>query len=716
MQELKGIRVVELSSGVAVSVAGMLLSDLGADVVTLEPPEGDFLRRRPGYPLLARGKRSVVVHTEQVRKQWIDSADICIINSSISDEDEMLARNGGLIVLVMPPYLDGACPWSPPIESARLLSAYGGLALLQSSFDGGPVEHVNPFPLYVHGLLATVCAVAALVERGHTSKGQVVRVGGLQALFQSMISPLSANPAVRSTKASHGVAGRHPTYRPFLTKDGVWIVSGALGPRFETVLLESIGLRSLLEDERISGDTSRMLLPQNIDWCIDAIETGFAQREAVDLLDTMRSVGVPCGRVQERDNLLDHEQMISIGMVAAVNDPENGEVTMPTMPLNIAGSRQNVRPAPSRGEHSAHKPWSKREPRRTQADHPHRSRSHSNAPLSGYRVLNFGSFVATPYAGSLLSQLGVDVIKVEPMVGDPLRASTYTYNRGMKSLAIDLTDERCLEAIQKIIGTSDAIIDGLRPGSMKRLGLAFEDVQRIHSNLSYVSLSGYGEVGPLAGEAGVDMVIQGVSGMMRAQGGAHQPVANTLAINDTTAALFCVLGIVLGFYRKVLQRPPARMWTSLLGVSAFLQCEDLVRYPKRPRPQRGAPDYRGTDPSNGYQPSEGGWVASETHGDASIQVPARRVDQVLNDPGLLEMGIIRHQLDADGNPMAYPSRFIDMPGIRLSESNVPPGVGEHSLDLLRSAGIHSDVISQLVQDGVARAGGKIEHRLPTPYR
>jgi len=189
---LDGVRVVDLTAGIAGAVATMLLADFGASVVRIEPPGGDPLRSLPGWAAWSRGKQSATFSAEDgaaagALADLLAGADLCV-TSEVSTQAvppavlaELLAQAAGprLIVLRMPPYLGaGDAPWAGGGESAELLSAALGISMRQSSFADGPVDPVYPHLLYEQGLWAAACAVAALVERERSGRGQDVTVSG----------------------------------------------------------------------------------------------------------------------------------------------------------------------------------------------------------------------------------------------------------------------------------------------------------------------------------------------------------------------------------------------------------------------------------------------------------------------------------------------------------------------------------------------------------
>src|SRR5262249_15874490 len=159
---LQGIRVVELSTGIAGPLAGMLLADYGAEVVKVEPPGGDPARAGAGFAVWNRGKESVVVDpqtptTPRRLAGLLAGADVCIYTGRGALVEGAAAPNPGLVRLHTPPFAPDATPWAGGAESPELLAAAAGSSSRQSSFDGGPVHLVYPFPSYEQGIWAAAC-------------------------------------------------------------------------------------------------------------------------------------------------------------------------------------------------------------------------------------------------------------------------------------------------------------------------------------------------------------------------------------------------------------------------------------------------------------------------------------------------------------------------------------------------------------------------------
>jgi crotonobetainyl-CoA:carnitine CoA-transferase CaiB-like acyl-CoA transferase len=177
-------------------------------------------------------------------------------------------------------------------------------------------------------------------------------------------------------------------------------------------------------------------------------------------------------------------------------------------------------------------------------------------PLAGVRVLEVGNYMAGPFCGLQLADLGADVVKVEePAQGDLARGmppmvgadsgNFARLNRGKRSLALDLKAEEGRELFRTLAARADVVVENLRPGTMRELGLLPQDLVRDHPRLVYAAISGWGQDGPYADRPALDIIVQAVSGLMSItgeEGGA--PVKVGVSIADLSAALYGTVAIL----------------------------------------------------------------------------------------------------------------------------------------------------------------------------
>lgn len=564
-EALDGVRVLDLSTGIAGPLAAMLLADHGADVIKAEPPAGDPARAEPGFALWNRGKRGIIVdhRTDAGARRLtraLAGADLCVVSEpsadlagTVLDPTAAAADNPGLIYLHTPPYLTDA-PWSGGRESSALLAAASGVAMRQVSYEERPVDLVYPHAVYAQGSWAAACGVAALLERRRSGFGQVVTVAGAHGTLVTSTGSLALDEGMPPRPTATGPGGPNPCYTRYACADGEWLFLAALTPKFQHAAFAALGVEDVLADERIDGHLDRLVLPENRGWVRARIAAAFAGRDRDAWLRALTEVDCPAGPLCRREDWLDHPQIAATGMRLELDDPERGRVVTPGVPLVLTGTPGRVRgPAPRLGEHDgsgdggADRDWS---PRPLPAGRPRGGSGDGSGPLAGYRVVDLGTILAGPYAGMLLAELGADVIKVEPPAGDSFRERGFTYNRGMRGLTLDLRDPRGRDAFDDLVRGADVVVDNYRPGVLDRLGIGYAALARVNPAVVALSNTGYGEGGPLSDRPGFDPILQGHSGMMTAQGGDDEPVFHTIPVNDVAAAALLVLATCLALHHR----------------------------------------------------------------------------------------------------------------------------------------------------------------------
>jgi alpha-methylacyl-CoA racemase len=178
-------------------------------------------------------------------------------------------------------------------------------------------------------------------------------------------------------------------------------------------------------------------------------------------------------------------------------------------------------------------------------------------PLSGLLVLDFSTLLPGPLATLMLAEAGAEVIKIERPGGEEMRqfppmwdgesASFALLNRGKKVLAVDLKDAADRDRLMPLLNRADVLVEQFRPGVMARLGLGYDDVRKINPRIVYCSISGYGQSGPRAGEAGHDINYIGSTGLLALQPGPReQPTVPPALVADIAGGSFpAVINILL---------------------------------------------------------------------------------------------------------------------------------------------------------------------------
>ena len=182
------------------------------------------------------------------------------------------------------------------------------------------------------------------------------------------------------------------------------------------------------------------------------------------------------------------------------------------------------------------------------------------APLAGLKVLELARVLAGPWAGQILADLGADVIKIESPAGDGTRlwgppwvereegdreaAYYHAANRGKRSVVADFKNADDLRRVSELAAGADVVLENFKTGTLARYGLDFASLEALNPRLVYCSITGFGQTGPRASEAGYDFVIQAMSGFMALTGEpAGQPMKMGISISDLTCGLYSVIGI-----------------------------------------------------------------------------------------------------------------------------------------------------------------------------
>jgi crotonobetainyl-CoA:carnitine CoA-transferase CaiB-like acyl-CoA transferase len=248
-----------------------------------------------------------------------------------------------------------------------------------------------------------------------------------------------------------------------------------------------------------------------------------------------------------------------------------------------------------------------------------------NLPLEGLTVLEFSQYLAGPYAGLRLADLGARVIKVErPGVGEAGRKLAtkniyvdgdslvfHSINRNKESFAANLKDPSDLDQVKRLLAEADVMTHNFRPGVMEKIGLDYEQVRALNPRIIYGEVTGYGRTGPWKGKPGQDLLAQALSGLTRLTGSADQPpIPFGLATADMVCGTHLAQGILAALVGRGKTGQGCRVEVSLLESLVDLQFEVLTTFlndgnqPPRRAGYRNAHAYLGA-PYGIYETSDG---------------------------------------------------------------------------------------------------------------
>ena len=209
--------------------------------------------------------------------------------------------------------------------------------------------------------------------------------------------------------------------------------------------------------------------------------------------------------------------------------------------------------------------------------------------LEGIRVLDVTQVMAGPFCAMQLSDMGADVIKVEPPEGDSTRrmagATTddspafNAVNRGKRGIVLDLKGAPARDALRRLAATADIFIENSRPGTMARLGLDYATLAPACPRLIYASISGYGQTGPNAAKGGFDLIAQGVSGLMSVTGEPGGPPTKVgVPLTDLGAGLFALAAILAALHYRDRTGRGQYIDTSLVEAGLALSVWESAQY------------------------------------------------------------------------------------------------------------------------------------------
>jgi crotonobetainyl-CoA:carnitine CoA-transferase CaiB-like acyl-CoA transferase len=224
------------------------------------------------------------------------------------------------------------------------------------------------------------------------------------------------------------------------------------------------------------------------------------------------------------------------------------------------------------------------------------------APFAGLKVIDLSQGVAGPYCGMLLAQHGANVIKVEPTGdGDWARTLGKRYgshtaysipsNLGKRSIALDLKSDAGKEVLWRLIAGADVLLEGFRPGVLDRLGFGYDAVSRREPRILYLSVSGFGQTGPLSGRPAMDPVLQAFTGLMIDNKGEDGiPHRVPFVIIDMSTALYAFQALSAAVYARREETRGRHIAVSLLEAASSIQVVRMMMvYLEGERVRRAVP-------------------------------------------------------------------------------------------------------------------------------
>jgi crotonobetainyl-CoA:carnitine CoA-transferase CaiB-like acyl-CoA transferase len=556
---LEGIRVIDCSRGTAGARMTWFLADYGADVIWVEPPGGDPWRHELAVPYAVynRNKRSVELdlHDPAGRDALfglIESADVFIETwrPGVAERlglgyDELHARFPALVYCSISGY--GA-------HADADMPGYGSLVHAAAGMMGAQFGHREP-PIFLAlpqasngaAYMALVGALAALYRREDDGCGRRVET----SLVDGVIAYMAQGWGYGESSAEQSIAAfgapRFVT-RTFMCKDEEWVGLSTFGRGAFDRLMKVLGIEDRVPP--IDGvDVMAQLSPEEAQIVFFEVPDIFMTQPREVWLQRLLEADIAVIPALRPGEVFDEPQAIHSQMVVEVDDPVLGRIEQVAPPVRFDDTPGEVRaPAPTVGQHTD-EVFAETRPVAARGT----GAVDERPLLDGVRILDLGHWYAGPFSSRLLAELGADVIKLEPPVGDGMRGFDRAFaaaQAGKRGIAADLKDPELAELRHKLLEWADVVHHNLRVGVAERLGLAYDQVRAINPEVVYLDAPGWGSTGPETQRQSFAPLMSGYVGAAYELGGEHNPPIYPSANEDSGAGMLGAVTLLMALLHR----------------------------------------------------------------------------------------------------------------------------------------------------------------------
>lgn len=576
---LDGVLVTELGGREGVATCGLLLAQLGATVIVVEP-SGVKRMRDGSRAQFCAGKLSMSVDLSSADDRDL-LADLAtrsnvIVTSSDVDDQRLLdeaAKANGIVCDITAFGLSGPRA-GEPLSEIRM-QAVTGLMDTTGEADGPPVAIGVPIVGYVSGTYAAAAVLAALRVKRLQGISQRVEISMFECAFLTLNAFLSAVLIGKAGNRSR-MGNRHPTVAPwnaYETTDG-WVLICVGNDQQWSRLYDVLGKPG--DASKFETQAARIANVEELDQLITAWSRHLSTEECTR---QMLAIDVPAGPIAPIDQYPREANIDFRGMIRKAFDPVLGrDIFLPASPLKLTGSEitQPERiPAPGADRAAIIGLLAGRQP--IAATKP---ASPLERPLAGLRVIELGQYTSAPLCARHLAHLGAEVIKIEQPGGDVQRSwvphiagksATFRLNNTDKrSMVIDLRSEDGRETLMTLLKTADVVVENMKPGTLSRYGFSPEEINAINPRLVYCDITGFGSNSLYNTRPAFDMVVQAMSGFMTAVRPNGMPLKSGISAADMMVAEMGIVGVLAALEERDLTGHGQHYDLSMQDVSCWV--------------------------------------------------------------------------------------------------------------------------------------------------
>jgi len=596
---LEGLRVLDISEGLAGPFAAKLLGDLGADVIKLEPPEGDEARRRGPFagsgdietsaPFLYANtsKRSVIIDTSEpddlgLRASLLGWADVVISHET---EPSLAARGIGYeqlsahnprVVLTTVTGFGSDGPYAEWQWNHLTAGALGGFTYLCGREDREPLQLGTSVTETLTGAYAAVATLIAVRGAEEHGRGDHVDVSVIEAAVNAALLPVQRYDYTGNSGSRRADIGPSPSFI-LPTSDG-YVGANVLTQAQWEMLCQFFGKPEFIADPLFADGWARM---ENSRDLATQLAEQTRPRTAEDVFHDAQTWRIPFGLIPtmaEVLNLLPHRER---EFFFDFEHPRAGRVRMPGVPWMFGEERPMGSRTPLLGEHTESvkadfkASADEEEPPSAFGISPRfaggerngggQERPLTQRPLEGLRVIDLSMFMSGPMTSLVFADGGADVIKVESVQRiDGWRAGGATddswwewapqfnwVNRNKHGITLNLTDQRGSDVIRHMIKDADILVENYTPRVMGNFGLSYEELREINPELIMISMPGFGLTGTWSHYTAFANTTEQMSGLPHLTGYADdQPIFSGTTGGDPLAGVMGALALLSALERR----------------------------------------------------------------------------------------------------------------------------------------------------------------------